>query len=383
MPRKILASFDSGGPITLQETLASDEFQLQELIKKTPDLLPIEDFEMTGPLLVIGRETTLPSGAVDLVALARSGELLIIEFKTGPQNTDFRRALSQLVDYGSHLWALSFDAFEAAVPVQYFNDKVHCTNQQVMGLKSLAAAARTIWRDISDEEFSVIKDRVSKQLADGSFHYLLVAQRFTSTIGRTAEYLNASMPRARFYAVELVRFHGGSVEAFEARTVLKPPTGGSGEKVDEDKLLARFAAPQFREFIARFLDTSRAQGYVFRWGTTGVSIRVPSVDQKDPLSVAWVFPPDGSGWMSLRNLTLGYDKWSADRNPSIRLFVDDFLRQVKELPGAETPRGGIGETARSFSPSVSADTQDTIIDLITNLMANVTGVSAGAETTAP
>ena len=70
----------------LTEILAEDEAQLQELMKENPDLLPIEEFGMTGPLMVVGRETTLPSGAVDLIGISRSGDLLPIEYKTGPHS---------------------------------------------------------------------------------------------------------------------------------------------------------------------------------------------------------------------------------------------------------------------------------------------------------
>src|SRR3970040_2143989 len=116
MARKIVLKTDSSQSI-LVETRATDELELQELIKEHPDLLPVEDFEMTGPLLVVGRETSLQSGAVDLAAIARSGELLIVEFKTGPQNTDFRSALAQLLDYGSDIWSMSYEDFEAACGV--------------------------------------------------------------------------------------------------------------------------------------------------------------------------------------------------------------------------------------------------------------------------
>ena len=109
MARKIVVQAADGSSPVLEETAARDEEQLQELLKDNPDLLPVEEFGMTSPVLVVGRETSLPSGAVDLVVLARSGELLIIEFKTGPQNTDFRHSLAQLLDYGSDLWSMSYE----------------------------------------------------------------------------------------------------------------------------------------------------------------------------------------------------------------------------------------------------------------------------------
>ncbi|MGN6561813.1 MAG: hypothetical protein ACTHMU_04065, partial [Thermomicrobiales bacterium] len=99
MARKLMAQQATGASILLTEMPAANEAVLQETMKHNPDLLPIDEFGMAGPLLVVGRETTLQSGYVDLLCLARSGELLIIEFKTGPQNPDFRHALAQLLDY--------------------------------------------------------------------------------------------------------------------------------------------------------------------------------------------------------------------------------------------------------------------------------------------
>ena len=79
MARKIMVQREDGSRPVLTEVLAEDEVQLQELMKENPDLLPIEEFGMVGPLMVVGRETTLPSGYVDLACLSRGGDLLLIE----------------------------------------------------------------------------------------------------------------------------------------------------------------------------------------------------------------------------------------------------------------------------------------------------------------
>jgi hypothetical protein len=140
-------------------------------------------FEHPVPM-VVGRETTLPSGAVDLVALAKSGDLLIVEFKTGPQNSDFRAALAQLNDYGSDLWRTSLDEFETSVPVRYFAS-AQCKDTRVRGMSSLADAAKAVWVGLEDDEWTAIIDRLSQQLTSGGFHYVVVSQRFTPTIQRT------------------------------------------------------------------------------------------------------------------------------------------------------------------------------------------------------
>ena len=45
---------------------------------------------------------------------------MIIEFKTGQQNSDFRRASAQLIDYGSDLWRLTYEEFERTVVARCF-----------------------------------------------------------------------------------------------------------------------------------------------------------------------------------------------------------------------------------------------------------------------
>ena len=120
MSRKMIVKLSDGSSPILSEVPADNEEQLQELLKDNPDLIPVDEFGMTGPLMVVGRETTLPSGVVDLVAIARSGEVLLVEFKTGPQNTDFRGVLAQLLDYGSDLWEMTYDRFEREVALRFF-----------------------------------------------------------------------------------------------------------------------------------------------------------------------------------------------------------------------------------------------------------------------
>ncbi|MEI2811962.1 MAG: endonuclease NucS domain-containing protein [Nocardioides sp.] len=94
MPRKILVTGGAAGAVDLVEVEADNELELQEILRANPQLVPAVDLGLPGDLLVVGRETRVASGAIDLLCLSRSGELVIIEFKTGPQNSDFRHALA-------------------------------------------------------------------------------------------------------------------------------------------------------------------------------------------------------------------------------------------------------------------------------------------------
>jgi hypothetical protein len=204
--RKTIVFLNSDSTRILTEMPADNEAQLRDLIKDHPDLIPIDDFGMTGPLMVVGRETTLPSGGIDLVGIARGGELLLLEFKTGPQNTDFRHVLAQLLDYGSDLWRLSYEEFETTIAARYFASS-YCQDPRVRGQTDLLAAARATWPDLSDEEASHLHDRLVGQLDAGSFHYIVAAQRFTSTVGRA----HRRIPQRRRAPGPLLRRRGRQI----------------------------------------------------------------------------------------------------------------------------------------------------------------------------
>lgn len=336
MARKIVVQSE-GKLQLLAESLADDEFQLQELIKANPDLLPVEEFGMETPLLVIGRETALRSGAVDLVALAKSGELLIVEFKTGPQNTDFRHALSQLVDYGSDLWGMDYDTFEQTVPVRYFGS-MSCQDEKYKGLKHLADAVEVLW-DISGEDFEPLAAQIRKQLESGEFHYLLVAQRFTSTIEKSIEYMNAKMSGPRFYAVELVRFANDGLNAFESRTILKPapdpPGGGPRTKITIAEFLAEVPEGDYRQFLEELLDTCTGLKLAVQPGDRGLSIRIPFAGARPPFSIGWLFPPDRVGWKKFTDVTLGYVRGKIESPPEALLTaLAAYSASIGAVPGA-------------------------------------------------
>jgi len=363
--------------LLLEEVAAADEAQLQELVKSNPGLLPIEEFGMTGPLMVVGKETSLPSGAVDLVALARSGELLVIEFKTGPQNSDFRHALAQLLDYGSDLWRMTYEDFESTVPVRYFASD-HCAGSPVHGFKSLQRAMAEIWTDLSDEEVAAIRDRLSQQLKEGFFHYVLAAQRFTPTMERAMDYLNSTMRGPRFYAVEVVRFQGDSVSAFESRTVLKPTrgTGGGGptQYTNEEEFFEGIQDEAYRSALRQLLEACRGLGLRFEWGSLGVSIRLPTTDRPEPLTIAWIFPPGRAGWMSLTDVTCGFDQWSADRHPSTPAALKQYLASIRTIKGVEDVKPkSLRGTAYRIPPSVLVSLRTEVTEILAKLVINVSG----------
>jgi hypothetical protein len=148
-------------------------------------------------------------------------------------------------------------------------------------------------------------ERLLQQLKAGSFHYVLVAQRFSATTEQTVRYLNSALQAARFYGVELVRFTGGETSAFEARTILKPERLSSAKSgagsMDESRFLDSILDEEYKNALQEILEACRGLGLRFEWGTVGTSIRVPTPDRAEPLTIGWLFPSGGLGWMGLQS----------------------------------------------------------------------------------
>ena len=373
MARKMVVRQTDGTEVILTEVPAEDEAQLQAMLRDHPEVLPLDDFELSGPMLVVGKETQLASGAVDLVGLARGGEPIVVEFKTGPQNSDFRSALAQLMDYGSHLWEMDLERFERSVAVHYFASD-HCTDARYKGITSLRAAAKAAWPEMSDAEWDAAAEKLQHRLASGAVDYVLAAQRFTEASQRTIHYLNQVTTGPRFYAVEVVRFRGSdgeSAESFECRTLVRPtPKSGPTTTIDRDRLLSAVTDERYRGALGEFLGSAVSLGLVLEWGSVGVSIRARTPWRPEPVTLGWLFPPGRSGWMGLTDLTLGYDPATVATLSGGQDLFERYGELIGKIPGSE-PLKTTAVTGRKLPPACVLSENDSLAKLLTTFVEDV------------
>ena len=90
--------------------------------------------------------------------------------------------------------------------------------------------------------------------------------------------MQSSQLGPRFYAVEMVRFDGDGVSAFESRTALKPPQcpGPASAAADKASFLDSFDDPEYRAALEVVVDASQGLDLRIEWGSRGCSIRLPT-----------------------------------------------------------------------------------------------------------
>lgn len=352
-----------GESFDLQESPAPSEHHLQELLKAQPQLIPSEDLGIDGDLLVVGRETALASGYIDLLCLSQAGDLVLIEFKTGPQNPDFRHALAQLIDYGSDLWKLSIDDFDRGVVQRYLSGG-HVVPPFHQATSLATAVELTDWA-LNTGERANFYSRLTEVLATGDFHYVVAAQRFTPTMLTSLEYMNATMRFGRFYLVEVIHLQGSDLTAHTAQVVAAPPkrtSGSSGNtaasRADEAALLNSIAEPDARESMRQLLAACSTLGLELKWRGRGVSVRFTTSDRKQPLSIGWLLP-EGSQWYGAKYVTFGVDPASLEQTPSVEGAVLRFADRIAHIPGARKVPGSL--IAYTFEQTMLPGTVNAII----------------------
>jgi hypothetical protein len=97
MARRILVRGEDR-TVELVELAADNEVELQDVLRQAPNLIPIDDLGLDGPM------TALPSGQVDLLGVTPAGDILIIDRLSVVDRCD--HAASRSDERASEAWEL-------------------------------------------------------------------------------------------------------------------------------------------------------------------------------------------------------------------------------------------------------------------------------------
>lgn len=293
MSRHILIRDSSSGEeVLLAEARIKSESAIQELVMRTPQLLPAGDFDL-GELTVVDCEARLGNGRADLICIDPEGEIAVVEFKRNPENPDSRGVVAQVLEYGAHLWRMSVDDFEQRALAYFASDR--CGLDQLKRAKSLAEIFEEPADETGDPDHSEpseldFRSKLAGNLAVGRFTYIIVTTRVDSSLRKVIEYLNATTS-FRVGAVEIDYFANQAQELLVPRSVFpvsRTTNRPQGSRTSRQRFLDSIPEDS-RWFFEDLIDSLEDLGEL-HWGTmVGLwKLRAPSGRM---LKLLELFPP--------------------------------------------------------------------------------------------
>ena len=342
-PDRIWRLDGDGAPTALRETPYDDEADLQALIARHPDVLAGEQMTPGSPRrwLLIRREMGIADGAdsgarwaVDHLLLDQDARPTLVEVKRGDNPEIRRRVVGQMLDYAAHAtryW--SADGIRARFEEEAGGEDA--ARERLAERLSIGSEPDgNEDRDAADA-YAAFWERVGTNLRADNVRLLFVADHIPDDLAHVVRFLHRNMQHVEVLAVELKQFR---IEGEGARTIVprvigrpdgpRPRGGGAGRRHTQETLLAEFPDNASREAARQLLERSRAAGAALEFGPRGVSVRGRCGLWGQPVTVAWLFPPDAGGWMRTRDFSFGAAILENDPPPAPEM--GDALRRYAQ-----------------------------------------------------
>ena len=180
----------------ISESRFPNEAELQRYVYENPEVLPISDIKEDAQFTVLDKETPAGTGYIDILGVDSDGELYIIETKLY-KNSDKRKVLAQVLDYGAALWSTYQD------PETFLR----------MLEERLAARGESLGELFSFGEASEIEAGIKECIQNGSFRFIIMMDQVPSALKDLIQFVN-SHSNFSVYAVELEHYKHGDLHIF-------------------------------------------------------------------------------------------------------------------------------------------------------------------------
>lgn len=319
------------------------EATLQTYLEQFPSLLPVwEVDENAAPLLTIGREVAVPSGAVDLLFTDAGGLLTVVETKLARNPEARREVIGQVIEYASFLSAWDADDVERQA-----NDYLHseAAPEDYRGL-DLYEALSKVGGGV-DVPADAYREGFEDNLKRGRIRLVIAVDEIVEPLRSTVTFLNSFSP-FDILVLQLADFEESAGRHIFIPSLFgysRPPKAESGRKPWNEKSFFEDAeekrTPPELEVIRGLYDLAVTTGRPqFGTGRSGGSFtyRVSS-DGKLWLSLITVF----NYW----GIQFSFGMLSGHGVP--REVLAEFRDQVNAIPGVRIP--GDEETLAKY-PSI-------------------------------
>ncbi|MDZ7641700.1 MAG: endonuclease NucS [Desulfurivibrio sp.] len=289
-----------------------EEAVLEGWLEYNPDGI-VED----GRILIIGRQvSTNFGGFIDLLAVDRDGDVVVVELK---RDRTPRDTIAQSLEYVSFAEQLNTIQLEEILS-SYLNDES----------LSLAEHHREYFDLAPAEAIAFNKDQ----------RIVIVGQRITPETRQTATFLRNKGIRVTCVEFTFFQAKGGTRLLSQEIVVGKVPgkqakvTSGSLPVVTEDAFLSSLD-DNGKAVFSQILELAQRKSLPIRWGTKGFSLNANVGGTH--IAICFVYPPDSVYKQTIR--TSLRDRGGVERKSAVPEETIDALRKQAEKTGLFVPAG--------------------------------------------
>ena len=212
----------------VERSMFEKEDDLQLYLRNNPEALPVDQIREGASLVVLAREYPTESGPIDILAADDQGRLYVIETKLY-RNSDKRKVVAQVLDYGAALWRHSSD----------FNEFRTELSRQVEHQADVSLEEQIRARFNTDEAATeALLSTMKECLEDGKFAFMVLMDQVDDRLRDLISYVNTNS-NFQVYAVELEYYQHDSYE------ILMPHVYGAEVKTPDSE--SKASVPEWTE----------------------------------------------------------------------------------------------------------------------------------------
>ena len=183
----------------VSESKFPNEAELQRYVYENPEVLPISDIKEDAQFTVLDKETPVGTGSIDILGVDSEGDLYIIETKLF-SNSDKRKVLGQVLDYGAALWSA-------------YQDPESFLRMLDGRLSARGASLKELLEQSFGEAAEEVEEGIHNCLESGAFRFVILMDRVPFELKTLVQFVN-SYSNFSIYAVELKHYKHDDLHIF-------------------------------------------------------------------------------------------------------------------------------------------------------------------------
>ena len=329
---KILVQ-DQQGVRALEEGFASEE-ELQRFLKEHSGLMPLEEIELEAPpLLCIGWEVGLASGAEDILYIDQNGLLTVVETKLRKNPEARREVVGQILEYAAQMSSWS------ASDVERQAEKFFASSESPDQYRDCAlekAMQRFLKSSGGPSEFSYddFLQQIQTNIERGHFRLVIAIDEPPEPLLLTVEFVNRFSERFEIFLIQLKRFRDLAkkqnifVPALFGRVAGSKTVRAPARQWDKKSFLEQASkkSPESLPALKRLIEFAEGENAIV-WGR-GASIG----------SFQFTFDQNRKrlpAFFVMANGKMSFDFWTLKKwlSPEIVASYRDDLARAQDIPG--------------------------------------------------